>query len=97
MVRLRILSFLPTGRALCLKRHGARSDRPRQMWPALRTLHSLMSAIKETQLRIPADIAVVGFDDIPAATLVSPPPHDDRVMSGAIRKHCRHFSPRPPE
>ena len=32
-----------------------------------------MSAIEEAQLRIPAVVAVVGFDDIPAAALVSPP------------------------
>ena len=32
-----------------------------------------MSAIEEAQLRIPADVAVVGFNDIPAAALVSPP------------------------
>jgi DNA-binding LacI/PurR family transcriptional regulator len=32
-----------------------------------------MKAIKETGLRIPEDVAVVGFDNIPAASLVDPP------------------------
>ena len=32
-----------------------------------------MTAIRESGLSIPQDIAVVGFDDIPAARLISPP------------------------
>jgi LacI family transcriptional regulator len=32
-----------------------------------------MAALREAGLRVPADIAIVGFDDIPAARLVDPP------------------------
>lgn len=32
-----------------------------------------LAALRDTGLRVPDDIAVVGFDDIPAAKLVSPP------------------------
>ena len=32
-----------------------------------------MAAIREAGLRIPDDVAIVGFDDVPAARLVEPP------------------------
>ena len=32
-----------------------------------------MAAVRDAQLRIPQDIAIVGFDDIPAARMVHPP------------------------
>jgi DNA-binding LacI/PurR family transcriptional regulator len=32
-----------------------------------------MRALAEAGLRVPADIALVGFDDIPAASMTNPP------------------------
>jgi LacI family transcriptional regulator len=33
----------------------------------------VMQALRDTGLRVPDDMSVVGFDDIPAATLTTPP------------------------
>jgi LacI family transcriptional regulator len=52
----------------------AQSRRPRAVFAANDLMAmGAMLAIREAGLRIPQDIAIAGFDDIPAARLVNPP------------------------
>jgi len=50
------------------------SPRPRAVFAANDLMAmDAMIAVREAGLRIPADMAIVGFDDIPAAKMVNPP------------------------
>lgn len=57
-----------------MRRLLALRDRPTATFAAndLMAMGALM-ALREARLRVPEDMAVVGFDDIPAAALVTPP------------------------
>ena len=49
-------------------------------WTAIGALH----AIDAAGLRVPADMSVVGFDDIPLATYTSPPLTSVRMSAGDV-------------
>ena len=49
-------------------------------WTAIGALH----AIHESGLRVPADISLVGFDDIPLASYTSPPLTSVRMSAGDV-------------
>ena len=49
-------------------------------WTAIGALH----AIDEAGLRVPSDISVVGFDDIPLASFTSPPLTSVRMSAGDV-------------
>ena len=49
-------------------------------WTAIGALH----AIDEAGLRVPSDISVVGFDDIPLASFTSPPLTSIRMSAGDV-------------
>lgn len=51
-----------------------RSPRPTAIFAANDVIAmGALSAVRDAGLRVPDDVAIVGFDDIPAARLVSPP------------------------
>ena len=49
-------------------------------WTAIGALH----AIDAATLRVPADISLVGFDDIPLASYTSPPLTSVRMSAGDV-------------
>jgi LacI family transcriptional regulator len=67
-------AFTETGGYDGMRRLLALSPRPTAVFAAndLMAMGALM-ALREAGLRVPHDMAVVGFDDIPAARLVTPP------------------------
>jgi LacI family transcriptional regulator len=67
-------AFTEAGGHVGMRRMLALSPRPTAVFAAndLMAMGALM-ALRQAGLRIPHDMAVVGFDDIPAARLVTPP------------------------
>ena len=50
------------------------TPRPTALFPTNNvTLEGVLQAVSERRLRIPDDVAVIGFDDVPWASFVSPP------------------------
>jgi LacI family transcriptional regulator, galactose operon repressor len=49
-----------------------------------------MSALREAGVRVPHDVAVAGFDDIPMARYMSPPLSTVRVNIGALGERATH-------
>ncbi|MBA2520900.1 MAG: LacI family DNA-binding transcriptional regulator [Chloroflexia bacterium] len=71
---LRETEFVESGGYEAMRELLWRSPRPTAVFAAndLLAMGALI-ALRESGLRVPADVAVVGFDDIPAARLVDPP------------------------
>jgi len=72
--QLRETDFVEGGGYEAMRELLCLSPRPAAVFAAndLLAMGALV-ALREAGLRVPADVAVVGFDDIPAARLVSPP------------------------
>ncbi|MBL7164256.1 MAG: substrate-binding domain-containing protein [Anaerolineales bacterium] len=41
-------------------------------------------ALREAGMRVPQDISVIGYDDIPLASYFDPPPHNDPATRGRV-------------
>lgn len=105
---LAVGDFTRAGGARAMKALLSRSERPRAVFCANDLMAiGAIDAAREARLRVPRDIAIVGYDDIEAATLITPalatvlnPAHDigracGRLllerMSGVHRGRRRHI------
>jgi LacI family transcriptional regulator len=64
-------------------------ERPRALFASNDSMAiGAISALREGGLRVPEDVAVGGFDDIPMARYTSPPLTSVRVPMGALGAHA---------